>query len=85
MTKKEALKIIKLQYGNCCTDEYIDPLCDYLNWKLRRKWCQYWYQIENDINSSISNYFISYSDFYTLSSFTRLLTLHMFIEDVYHD
>lgn len=86
MTKKQAYKIIKKQYGNYERGSFVPLLCFFIkNHRIREDWTEYWELICQDYSvvSEAFDYGKNYADYDELISMTRLMLLHDFIEDTY--
>lgn len=85
MTKKQAYKIIKKQYGQYCDSNHpILPLCGGVHPDLDEDWCEYWKNINETGRPYIcSPYRNALKDKDILGSLARIMILHDFIEDTY--
>lgn len=85
MTKKQAYKIIKKQYGDYESGDYIPTLCLSIPSELEKDWNKYWDEINTESQAYVS---CSFPDEWfdgkdEIISLTRLMLLHDFIEDTY--
>ncbi len=85
MTKKQAYEVIEKQYGEYdgSFSKHILPLCDYVPIMLMDDFCSYWKKINTEWHSRISDEVLHLDEREILSSLTRLIILHHFIEDTY--
>jgi hypothetical protein len=83
MTKKQAYKIIEEQYGDYASIGMIYSLCSFLDYELRSDWCDYWHKINEENHAFISSALDKNKHKDVISSLTRLMLLHDFIEDTY--
>ena len=86
MTKEEAYEIIEKRYGDYEFGDYIDWLCISSPREIRHDFSKYWRIIKEHhvvVSSYLGTPCESILEHKTLISLTRLLTLHMFIEDYY--
>lgn len=84
MTKRQALKILKLHYSNISySTYYIKNLCSHAPLELRLDWCKYWNKINKNDNVTVHEMFAYEDNLMTLASITRLMLLFHFVEDTY--
>ena len=83
MTKKQAYKIIEKEYKDYDGSFRLYCLCIHAPKMLKRDWCKYWDKINGKKFSLVSDEFLGNPELDVLSSLTRLMLLHDFIEDTY--
>ena len=86
MTKKQAYKIIKKEYGNYKGDYYIPALCLSLPRELKFDFQKYWVEINTEDHTYVSCAFPDsrIANVHDVPiSLARLMLLHDFIEDTY--
>ena len=91
MTKKEAYEIIEKKYGAIEYNGYVSALCLALPCEMKYDFRRHWSKVKGDpffvsdylsLGKTPSNV-LGFGDCKAIVSLTRLLTLHMFIEDYY--